>query len=347
MSSIELPCAYGGAAGSGILKQIPDDFTVEEVLGFTPSGEGEHTFLRIEKTGANTDAIAARIAEFAGVPRMAVSYAGLKDRHARTIQWFSAHLPGKQDPDWQLLDNAELRILQACRHNRKLKTGTLKGNRFHLRIRQLAADQTLLEQRLQQIADNGVPNYFGPQRFGHHGQNIEKAKALFDGSLNTRNRHLRGIYLSAARSLVFNRVLAERVRQQNWDQALEGDAFTFPDSHSYFCDALTPEIVTRVATFQIHPSGPLWGKGELPTQAATRALEEAVARQEPELCSGLERGGVEMARRALRINPGEFSWRLDEHSADGKQLQITFTLPAGAYATTLLREALTFDAAFD
>jgi tRNA pseudouridine13 synthase len=344
---MDLPYAYGGAAGSGILKQAPDDFAVEEILGFAPSGEGEHVFLHVEKTGANTDAIAARIAEFARLPRMAVSYAGLKDRHARTLQWFSVHLPGKQDPDWQTLNSPELHILEACRHNRKLKTGTLKGNRFHLRIRQLEAEQPLLEQRLQQIACNGVPNYFGPQRFGHNGQNIEKAKALFDGSLITRNRHLRGIYLSAARSLIFNRVLAERVRQQNWNQALEGDAFTFPDSHSYFCDELTPELLTRVATFQIHPSGPLWGKGELATQAAARTLEEAAARQEPELCSGLERNGLEMARRALRINPGEFSWRLDENGEDGKQLQVSFTLPSGAYATTVLREALAFATVFD
>jgi tRNA pseudouridine13 synthase len=343
---MDLPYAYGGAAGNGILKQVPDDFTVEEILGFAPSGEGEHVFLHIEKTGTNTDAIAARIAEFAELPRKAVSYAGLKDRHARTVQWFSVHLPGKHDPDWLALNSQALRVLAACRHNRKLKTGTLEGNRFHLQIRQLNADPALLEQRLQQIARDGVPNYFGPQRFGHGGQNMEKAKALFDGSLHTRNRHLRGIYLSAARSHIFNLVLAERVRQQNWNQALEGDAFTFPDSHSYFCDALTPEILTRVATFQIHPSGPLWGKGELPTQAAARILEEAAAGQEPELCSGLESNNLEMARRALRINPGEFSWLMEENDGD-KQLQVSFTLPAGAYATTVLREALAFDSVFD
>ena len=347
MSSADLPYAHGGPAGSGLLKQTPEDFAVEEILGFAPSGEGEHVFLDLEKTGANTDEVAARIAEFAGVSRMSVSYAGLKDRQARTRQWFSVHLPGKQGPDWQALNGSELRVLEACRHNRKLKKGTLKGNRFHLRIRRLKADRAPLEQRLQQIARDGAPNYFGPQRFGRGGQNIDKAKALFDGSLTTRNRHLRGIYLSAARSHIFNLILAERVRRQNWNRALEGDAFTFPDSHSFFCDALTPELLERVASFQIHPSGPLWGKGELPTRSEARELEAAVAEQEAELCRGLERNNVEMARRALRINPGEFVWEWDGSDEGGEQLLVSFTLPAGAYATTVLREALVFDAAFD
>ncbi|CAI8953336.1 tRNA pseudouridine(13) synthase TruD [Methylocaldum szegediense] len=339
-SNAALPYAFGGPAGTGAIKTSPEDFIVEEVLGFEPSDQGEHVFLRIEKRGENTDYVARQLARFAGVSARDIGYAGLKDRHGKTIQWFSVWLPGKPEPDWRQLESPSLRILQVRRNGRKLRKGAAVANRFKITVRELKHDPAVLEQRLKQVAARGVPNYFGTQRFGREGHNVAKASALFAGTLGRADPHRRGIYLSAARSYLFNRILASRVAQNNWDQAISGDVFMFSDSRSFFKpETITPEITQRIEAREIHPSGVLWGKGTPAVSDQALAIEAAIVEEESELCRGLEAFGLEMARRPLRLCPEGFNWEL----CDRSRLRLCFTLPSGAYATAVLRELIDID----
>lgn len=168
---------------SGRLKAQNTDFKVDELMPVELSGEGEHLWLKIEKDGSNTDWVAQQLAKFAGLKSMAVSYAGMKDRHAVTTQWFSLHLPGMDDPDFSQLASDEFKILQQKRHDRKLKRGALSGNRFSIRIIELQGKLDSLDARLQQIKQQGVPNYFGEQRFGREMGNLFKAEKLFNREL--------------------------------------------------------------------------------------------------------------------------------------------------------------------
>lgn len=338
-----LPYAYGGPAASGQIKQQPEDFIVEEILGFELTGEGEHVFLKIQKRGENTDYLARQIAKYAGLPKMAVSYAGMKDRFGLTTQWFSVHIPGKREVDWSGLNTDTVSVLESIRHNRKLKKGALKGNRFEITVKGLQGDKRLIEPKLSHVKTTGTPNYFGPQRFGRDGNNLVQAEALFKGELRLRDRNLEGIYLSAARSEIFNRVLARRVETDSWNRAIQGDVFMFADSHSFFRAELSEETLARIAALDIHPSGPLWGKGEQTPSEETLAIEQAVALELSVLSEGLERIGMEPARRQLRLLVADLSWEFCEESA----LRLCFTLPAGAYATVVLREVISFDGSLD
>jgi len=334
-----LPFAHGGPVARGRIKLDPEDFVVEEILGFEPLGEGEHVFLQIEKRGENTDYLARRLAKYAGLPKQAVSYAGLKDRHGRTTQWFSVHIPGKREVDWNGFVSDTVTVLAAIRHNRKLKKGTLQGNRFEITVRDLEGDRDALEQRLQTIRAAGVPNYFGPQRFGRDGQNIERAQAWFEGALKLRDRHLEGLYLSAARALIFNRILGRRVGDGTWNRAIPGDVFMFADSRSFFQDALTPEIEARIQALDIHPSGPLWGRGETAASDAALGIESETAAELAVFRDGLVRARMDIARRPLRLPVPDLQWDFPaEHT-----LRLGFSLPAGSYATALLREAILID----
>jgi tRNA pseudouridine13 synthase len=226
-------------------------------------------------------------------------------------------------------------LLQVERHSRKLKRGALRGNRFRLRIRRLQGDRQTLEARLQALAAGGVPNYFGEQRFGRDGDNVEMARRLFAGELKGIDRHRRGLYLSAARSHLFNRVLAQRVARGDWNQAIPGDAMMLDGRSATFrTTEPDPEIRQRVAAQEIHPTGPLWGRGDPMTELAALELEQGVAAQHPDLAAGLLQHGLEQERRALRLRVQDLQWGWPE---DG-QLEIAFQLPAGGYATTVLRE---------
>lgn len=317
------------------LRERPEDFWVEEILPFAPAGTGEHLWLRLRKCGVETAAVAAWLARAAGVARAAVGYAGLKDRHAVAVQWFSVHLPGR-DPPAALGDPPRgVEVLEMVRHVRKLRVGALAGNRFTITLRAVAADRSAFAERLESIRARGVPNYFGEQRFGRGGENIRQACAMFAGA-RVRDRFRRGLYLSAARSLIFNAVLARRVQAGNWDVLLApGEAVILDGRRSFFLAEEADEILrARLARGDIHPSGPLWGAGELPTRAAARAYEEEVVAAYPALARGLEEAGLRQERRPLRVIPQE----LASEWLDGQRLRLTFRLPAGAYATAVLRE---------
>lgn len=332
-----LPHAFEAPAVSAMIRMLPEDFQVVEDLGFTPEGSGEHVFLRVRKRLANTAWVARQLAIFAGVSPRQVSYAGLKDRHALAEQWFSVHLPGKSDPDWSRCRDEggdSFRILEQCRHGRKLRRGALKGNRFCIVVRGLQGPKEDLAARLDNLTANGVPNYFGEQRFGHEGANITHAEAMFAGK-PVQDRQQRGLYLSAARAYLFNQVLARRVSAGSWNQGLAGDVMVHEGSRSQFlAPVIDASISQRVTALALHPSGPLWGKGELVSRFTVRDLEQSVVVDYPHLCRGLEAAGLVQERRPLRLRVEALQWQWEADDV----LVLGFKLLAGAYATSVLRE---------
>lgn len=333
MSGEELARAHGGAPLSGVLRAQPEDFQVIEQLGYGADGEGEHVLLTVRKRGLTTQQAAEALARHAGVKPLAVGYAGMKDRHAVTEQAFSVQLPGRAEPDWQALASDALRVLDHASHRRKLKRGALKGNRFVVVLRDVSGEREQAEAVLASMRRYGVPNYFGEQRFGRYGDNVQQARAMFAGKRVQRRQ--RGILLSAARSQIFNAVLDARVREQSWSRAIEGEVYCLDGSRSWFGPEQTSdELIARVAQGDIHPSGPLWGRGALPTESRAAELEQGVADDYSDLVAGLVDARMDQDRRALRLMPADLQWQWLADDA----LELRFHLPAGAYATTVLRE---------
>lgn len=334
----DLPAALGGVAGRGRIRARDEDFIVEEELGFAPTGQGEHLFLKVRETGCNTDWVAGQLARWGGRPRNDVGYAGLKDRHAVTEQWFSVRFPGGRHPDPAQIAIDGVELLEAVPHNRKLKRGALQGNRFRLRVTALDADRPLLESRLAEIARRGVPNAFGPQRFGRDFGNLQIAADWFAGGPEP-HRQARGFALSAARSLIFNAVLAERIADGSWENAAPGDPVGLDGRGSWFiAEPGDAALADRLAALDVHPTGPLWGRGEPPGEGPGAALERQVAERFSEFADGLASAGLEQERRALRLRVRDLAW-----SVDGDVLELAFGLPAGAYATAVLRELVDVD----
>jgi len=338
MQAIEIPVwpyVYGSPSGFGKIRSVPEDFMVKENLAFEPSGMGEHAFLQIEKTGENTDYVARQLARFANVRQRDVSYAGLKDRHAVTTQWFSVWLPGKADPDWTQFETDSMKVLHTVRHARKLKRGVLSGNSFKLVIRDWQGDKDKIIRQLEGIKANGIANYYGLQRFGHEGQNLNKALAMFQGA--KAGREQRSLYLSAARSYLFNHILAFRVTRLSWNQPVAGDTYMFDLSHSCFkSEQPDAEIIRRLDANEIHPTGALWGRGEAGVSADTLSIEQGIIDTYPQLAQGLIDSAVDRDRRALRVNVQDLHWKF----VNDTLLELDFTLPAGSYATSLLREII-------
>ena len=324
--------ALGSPVARARVRACPEDFRVYEEGLPEPDGSGEHLWLHLRKRGHNTDDLARHIAREAGVRRSAVSWSGRKDRHAVTEQWFSVQLPGREDPDFRWPEGVEL--LQAVRHGRKLRPGTHRRNRFVLRLRELQGDRDELEGRLRRVAADGVPNYFGVQRFGTGGGNFARARAwLLGQGPAPRGRSRRSLWLSAARSELFNRVLVRRVEEGVWNAVLDGDILQPRDSRGLFREEEDPRVGERVAAGEVHPTAPLPGTGGMASSGACARLEARVLAPEQALIEALGQQGVEAARRATRLFPRDFR---REWVEDG--LELEFRLPAGAFATTVLAE---------
>lgn len=336
MTELELlgPRAYGDALGTAVLKATAEDFQVDEVLDIPLSGDGEHLWLWVEKRGLNTEEAARRLSRAAGVPLRTVSYAGLKDRQALTRQWFSVQLPGKADPDLSAAQDDTLKILKSSRHKRKLQRGAHAANGFTLRLTQLQGDKAALQARLKLIAAQGIPNYFGTQRFGWQGGNLGEAREYAARQALPEQRAVRSRLLSTARSYLFNQVLAARVADGSWQRAQVGDLLAFTDSRSFFAAGEAECSDPRLAILDLHPTGPQWGAGDSPASGATAALEQAVAEREAALRDWLVRAGMEHERRILRLPIGGLTW----HYPEPDILQLEFVLPAGCFATVLVRE---------
>ena len=333
--SLDWAYAYGKPGCRGAIRTSPEDFQVDEVLGYEPDGSGNHALLHIRKINTNTEWLARRLAEFAGVEQKEIGYAGLKDRIAVTTQYFTVNLSGRDEPDWSQLNSDELKILSFTRHGKKLRRGGLRENRFQITVRGLKGDCSDLEHRLERVENGGVPNYFGEQRFGHDANNLKLAGQLFIGEIEERDRHKRGLYLSAARSWLFNRVLSCRVEQGNWRQALPGEALIQRHSRSALSlRVISDEIQQRIDKGFLQPSAPMWGRGQSSAQADAAALEQQVLADEALFKLGLEKAGLEQERRALRLEVRELAWQ----RLQAEVLQLRFSLPPGTYATAVLRE---------
>ncbi len=318
---------------SGAIRLRPDDFIVREIPLIDPDGEGAHLWLEVEKRNANSNWVAGQIASAAGVHAREVGFAGMKDRNGVTSQWFSVSMQEASDSNWRNWEIPDATILQASRHGRKLRRGALRGNRFRIVVRKMRGDPGQLDERLKQVAAGGVPNYFGPQRFGFGGRNVERgARWLYRGGRLARNK--KSIYISAVRSFLFNQVLSSRVEQRNWNRITDGEVAQLDGSHSLFpCNIPDENLVRRCEEFDIHPTGPLPGKGGLQAENEAATLESTALIGHESLIIALANAGVEAGRRSLRLLPGGMKWEIgDEH------VVLEFDLPPGGYATAVLRE---------
>ena len=329
--------AFGETLCKATIRREPSDFRVTENLAFDFSDSGEHDYLWVRKTGANTVWVARQLAAHAGVRAADVGYAGLKDRHAITSQWFSVpRLAG--DVDWQSFSAEDIEILETRRHQRKLRRGAHRGNSFRIALHspELMQASEGVDQRLRHIETHGVPNYFGPQRFGNNASNLDLARALFAGKRLRRDK--RSIAISAARSFLFNEILSRRVNDSTWNRMLPGERANLDGSGSVFEVAQTDaEIERRCAELDIHPTATLWGLRSEMSRGAIQELELDATDAHQDLRTGLERMGAKSSQRPLRLRVADLSWQFDDDA-----LWLEFTLPRGAFATSVLREIAEF-----
>ena len=339
--------AYGEPVVAGFIKGAPEDFIVTEVMDVEPTGEGEHVWLWIRKTKQNTDQVAKQLARFCGLAYRDVSYSGLKDFFAVTDQWFSVWLPRTQLPDWSGFSMQGVDILKSTRHQRKIKRGTHRANQFSIKVTGLnqIEDIQQIEQRLQLIQQQGVPNYFGSQRFGRGARNIEKAQSMFSGQIKVKDRNLRGIFLSAARSWLFNQILSERINNDSWQTLYSGEPANLDGSASVFSGIKDSEGESeqsialqdqRLRDLDIHPTAPMWGDAKpqvFESYPELHEFESTIIASYSELVSGLIAARLDYQRRATRMRVRDFSWKME-----GQQLCLNFCLSKGQYATSVLRE---------
>lgn len=307
--NLDFPRAYGELTATAIFREQPEDFQVDEDLGFSPTGSGEHVFLHVRKKGENTAWVAEKIATLAGVNINDVGYCGRKDRHAITTQWFSVYLPKGPEPVWESINSDSIQLLAVSRHQQKLRRGDHQQNHFIICLRDLKTDdRDLLAQKIEKAFSFGVPNYFGEQRFGRNGNNLVEAQAILVDGKRYRDKQKRGLMLSAARSFLFNQVLAARVAAGNWSQCLDGDVESFS-------------------------TGPLWGRGRPLVTGQMAELEQQALDSWSDWCNGLEHAGLSQERRALQLIPrnAAYQWH-------GDHLLLKFSLDAGEFATAILRE---------
>lgn len=317
------PRAFGMPPVTGMLRRHPEDFTVDERLPFALSGVGEHLYLRIRKTGQNTRWVARQLARQLDLPVKAVGFAGLKDRHAVTSQWFSVHLPGRPDPDPASWSIQGTEVIEAIRHSAKLRTGALSGNRFRLLIRDLVGDIEALGARCNRLRSAVVPNFFGAQRFGHDGANLD----LLPGTTGRPDRHARSFGLSALRAAMFNGWLAGRIESGTWREPLSGEILQRPADGRFLHES-------KLAPGEgAYPTGLLWGVGD--NQATGEALtdEQAFFDAFPGARRILAEFDARMMRRPLCTPVEEFRF-----SIRGDTLELQFSLPRGRFATTAIRE---------
>jgi tRNA pseudouridine13 synthase len=339
-AALHPPKAHGGPLPSAELKATPEDFYVEEQLSFAPSGHGPHWLLRVEKRSANTRWVAAEIARLAGVPTGDVGYAGLKDRHAVAVQWFSVPALATAVEFWNGVRTPEFRVLETQANLRKLRRGALAGNRFRIRLRNVVWSREQLDAKLDALRAHGVPNYFGPQRFGRDGYNLDRVAAWVQSSVAPRGRAERSFALSAARSLLFNALLARRVEAGDWSQLSYGDLASLDGSGSHFSvTKVDDEMRLRLGKFDIHPSGPLWGRGLPASQGHALQHELDMSREFASVAKLLDAEGLTQERRALRCAIRELNV---EHNAS--TLTLSFALSRGQFATAVLRELCDFAA---
>ena len=338
--NLSWPQAWGEPQSSAVIRVHPEDFVVHEELGFDCSGEGEHVFLHLQKRELNSLELQDRLSKLSGVPQKDIGLCGMKDRNAVTRQWFSVGMAGKPEPIWQELEQkGDVKVLAVNRHLRKLRRGVHRGNRFKLLLRDLRGDRSDLESRLARIATQGVPNYFGEQRFGRGGQTIAQARSWMLSGKRKLTRTKRGFYLSALRSFVFNELLAQRVLQQDWGIIRDGDVCMLQGSRSRFsCETCDPDIIERSKRGDIHPGLPLWGRGQSEAGPAVANEQLSILGENVTVCEFLESQGLDLGYRAARLMADDFCWQF----CDDGSVQLEFSLGPGGYATAVLAELVQY-----
>ena len=316
---------------TALLKAECADFVVKEQLGYDMSGDGEFVAVKVRKTDCNTLFVGEQLAKFAGISAHNMSYAGLKDRKAVTEQWFSLQMPGQPTPDFSQFSLEGVEILDVTRHQRKIRIGSLQGNHFEILLRN-AEETDELKVRLDFLAKNGFPNYFTEQRFGRDGNNLTQALRWANGEIKVKDRNKRSFYLSAARSEVFNLIVAKRIELGLAQQVLNGDILQLNGSHSWFVadesEDLT-QLQQRLIQQDILLTAPLIGEED----KSAVDFENEIFAQHQALFDLMRQERMKAARRPILMQPQQFQWQFEPNG-----LRLKFYLPAGSYATALARE---------
>lgn len=323
------------------LKSVPTDFLVNEVMDIEFTGEGEHIWLQIKKRKLHTDQVAKNLAHLANIANKDIGVSGMKDFQAETTQWFSVWLPGVVDddlPDWKQLESEFCEIVQVVRHNRKLKRGTHVANQFTILLRDFSGDIDTFSESIELINTQGVPNYYGEQRFGRFGSNLKQAEDMFTSGKRIKQRQKRSMLLSSARSWLFNSVLTERLRLQNWLTAQPFEPLCLDGSRQFFIAEDSIQEQSRIDSGDVHTSAPLYGRGGAKVMSKAtelNAFENESMQDYSALKLGLEKAGLDYTRRPLRFLPQELTWKQLDAG-----IQLSFTLGRGQYATSLIRELI-------
>ena len=316
---------------TALLKAECADFVVKEQLGYDMSGDGEFVAVKVRKTDCNTLFVGEQLAKFAGISARNMSYAGLKDRKAVTEQWFSLQMPGQPTPDFSQFSLEGVEILEVTRHQRKIRIGSLQGNHFEILLRN-AEETDELKVRLDFLAKNGFPNYFTEQRFGRDGNNLTQALRWANGEIKVKDRNKRSFYLSAARSEVFNLIVAKRIELGLAQQVLHGDILQLNGSHSWFVVDESEDLAQlqqRLAQQDVLLTAPLIGEED----KSAVDFEHEIFAQHQALFALMRQERMKAARRPILMQPQHFQWQFEPNG-----LRLQFALPAGSYATALIRE---------
>ena len=326
---------HGKPKASAKFKIYPEDFVVTENLGFDLTGEGENVFLLIEKKQLNTQQVCEYLAKFFGRRLRDIGYAGLKDKQSISRQWFSVQMNVKQDVDLSTLGTENIKLIEHSRHIKKLKVGALKSNHFDILLRDITDVIDTIGQ-LEKIIKQGVPNYFGLQRFGFKGNNLNWADRMSNGE-DIKNKKIKGFALSASRSYIFNQLVNESLQQNRFTTPINGDVFILNGSNSFFSQDVDDEIKQRLLENDIHISAPLFGKGEFETKGQILELETKIANEHANWQKMLIEQGLKQERRSILLNPENLTWQVK-----GNDLLISFDLATGCFATSVLRECVDF-----
>ena len=368
----ELPLPWKPPDWSAQFKTCAEDFVVDEKLSFNldevdnsaENNSYEHLYVRIEKKNLNTLAIVSFLTDYFQVATEDIHFAGLKDKHAITRQWFSIRLPGqKRKIDTALLKNfnlyryvnpcsrhnsslktqllshpgqikVECKILEAIWHSVALKRGAISENQFSIVLRGLGAVNAEVLAMMQQLKHSGFANYYGLQRFGHNGRNLQNARSWFNGDIQV-DKPQQSLLISSARSFLFNQILANRVLDNCWNVLKPADNVQCNRGQRFFkFDQSDADIQSKIDLGECNPAVALFRREEIGKGNDNATIASSVYKLTPELSNGLAKLSFNHRVRPLRVMPGNFSWTI-EHQ---QNLLLKFSLPSGSYATTLIQQ---------
>lgn len=332
----ELAFLYGKPTTKAKIKVKPEHFIVRENLGFEFTGTGEHLMVRIRKTGENTSFVANELAKVCAVKSKDVGWAGLKDRHAVTEQWLSIHLPKSESPDFTSFEKQypSIQILETTRHNRKLRPGDLIGNDFEITLSEVT-DVEDVEFRIKKIIESGVPNYFGAQRFGKDGNNLLEARRWGKDNVRTRNQNKRSLYLSTARSWLFNHIVSARLNNEAFSHLMLGDIVTKSGDTIIINEENLVQYQGELESGSVNLTAALAGDNDLPTKESALELEQAIIDSEPHLMALIRGNRMRHDRRDIVLKPLDLKYK-----AVDNRIVLSFSLSSGSFATSIVRELI-------